>query len=77
MKEIITTVTIYFHRDKDENWEIIENLVDNMGYNENDISDIKWLGSEIEMVVEIYKDMTAKLISIEKADVTEHNIDMM
>lgn len=61
---------IYFHRDKEENWDIEEESI-SRGF---DAENILRLGSDVEMTVEIREDGTNKVLSVQGKDVS--NLDI-
>ena len=61
---------IYFHREKEENWDIEEESM-LRGFN---AENILWLGSDVEMTVEIREDGTNKVLSVQGKDVS--NLDI-
>ena len=62
---------IYFHREKEENWEI-ERLAKEKGF--KDREGILYLGYEIDMNVEIREDLKHKVLSIQGIDVSDKDI---
>lgn len=72
-ESIITSFkkTIYFHMEKGEQiWEL-ENQAKSKGFNSERL---RYLGYEVEMVVEIFEDGTNKVISIQGVDVSDKEI---
>lgn len=61
---------VYFHREKEENWDIEEESI-SRGF---DTENILWLGSDVEMIVEIREDGTNKVLSVQGKDVS--NLDI-
>ena len=61
---------VYFHREKEENWDIEEEAI-SRGF---DVENILWLGSDVEMTVEIREDGTNKVLSVQGKDVS--NLDI-
>ena len=61
---------IYFHREKEDNWDLEEKLEKKKFNTDN----ILYLGSEIEVEVELFEDGTNKVISFEGIDVSDKNI---
>lgn len=61
---------VYFHREKEENWDIEEESI-SRGF---DTENILWLGSDVEMTVEIREDRTNKVLSVQGKDVS--NLDI-
>ena len=61
---------VYFHREKEENWDIEEESI-SRGF---DTENILWLGSDVEMTVEIREDGTNKVLSVQGKDVS--NLDI-
>lgn len=64
--------TIYFHREKSENWEI-ENMANQFGFATERIPHI---GYETEIKIEILKDGTNKVLSINGIDVSDKGISI-
>ena len=63
---------IYFHREKEDNWDLEEKLEKKKFNTEN----ILCLGSEIEVKVELFEDGTNKVISFQGVDVSDKNISI-
>lgn len=63
---------IYFHREKEDNWDLEEKLEKKKFNTDN----ILYLGSEIEVEVELFEDGTSKVISFEGIDVSDKNISI-
>lgn len=63
---------IYFHREKEDNWDLEEKLEKKKFNTEN----ILYLGSEITVEVELFEDGTNKVISFEGIDVSDKNISI-
>lgn len=61
---------VYFHREKEENWDIEEESI-SRGF---DTENILWLGSDVEMTVEIREDGRNKVLSVQGKDVS--NLDI-
>lgn len=61
---------VYFHREKEENWDIKEESI-SRGF---DAENILRLGSDVEMTVEIREDGTNKVLSVQGKDVS--NLDI-
>lgn len=61
---------VYFHREKEENWDIEEESI-SRGF---DAENILWLGSDVEMAVEIREDGTNRILSVQGKDVS--NLDI-
>ena len=61
---------VYFHREKEENWDIEEESI-SRGF---DTENILWLGADVEMTVEIREDGTNKVLSVQGKDVS--NLDI-
>lgn len=66
MKEII-----YFHRSKDENYNIVDKAKEN---NINNADNLLYLGYEVAIEVEILDGGIAKLLSVQGKDVSDKNI---
>jgi len=62
---------IYFHREKEDNWEIEEKFTETFS---EDGRNMVYLGSEVKMEVEIFKDKTAKILSVNDVDVSKKEI---
>lgn len=63
---------IYFYREKEDNWDLEEKLEKKKFNTDN----ILYLGSEIEVEVELFEDGTNKVISFEGIDVSDKNISI-
>lgn len=63
---------IYFHREKEDNWDLEEKLEKKKFNTDN----ILYLGSEITVEVELFEDGTNKVISFEGIDVSDKNISI-
>lgn len=63
---------IYFHREKEDNWDLEEKLEKKKFNTDN----ILYLGSEITVEVEIFEDGTNRVISFEGIDVSDKNISI-
>lgn len=63
---------IYFHREKEDNWDLEEKL----GKKKFNTDNILYLGSEITVEVELFEDGTNKVISFEGIDVSDKNISI-
>lgn len=63
---------IYFHREKEDNWNLEKKLEKKKFNTEN----ILWLGLEIEVKVELFEDGTNKVISLQGVDVSDKNISI-
>lgn len=63
---------IYFHREKEDNWDL-EKKLEKKKFNTDNIL---YLGSEIEVEVEIFEDGTNKVIFFEGIDVSDKNISI-
>lgn len=63
---------IYFHREKEDNWDLEEKLEKKKFNTDNILS----LGSEITVEVELFEDGTNKVISFEGIDVSDKNISI-
>ena len=61
---------VYKKKKKEENWDIEEESI-SRGF---DAENILWLGSEVEMTVEIREDGTNKVLSVQGKDVS--NLDI-
>ena len=62
---------IYFNREKEENWNI-EKKGKKLGFEKSE--DLVYLGYEIEMKVEIFEDITVKVLKIQGIDVSDKDI---
>lgn len=65
--------TIYFHRSKDDNYEIVEEAK-SLGYNQT--HDLLNLGYEVEMEVEIFENGKLKVLKIAGKDVSDKGISI-
>lgn len=63
---------LYFHRGKEDNWDL-ETKLEKKKFNTDNIL---YLGSEIEVQVEIFEDGTNRVISFEGIDVSDKNISI-
>ena len=63
--------TIYFHREKESNWEI-EEKAHELGFSKSD--DIVYLGYEVGMTVLVSEDLKHKVLTIEGIDVSDKEI---
>lgn len=63
---------IYFHREKEDNWDLEEKLEKKKFNTDN----ILYLGSEISLEVELFEDGTNKVVSFEGIDVSDKNISI-
>ena len=63
---------IYFHREKEDNWDLEKKLEKKKFNTEN----IPWLGLEIEVKIELFEDGTNKVISLQGVDVSDKNISI-
>lgn len=63
---------IYFHREKEDNLDLEEKLEKKNFYTE----DILYLGSEIEVKVELFEDGTNKVLSFQGVDISDKNISI-
>lgn len=64
--------TIYFHREKSENWEL-EDKAEEFGFASNRIP---YIGNETEIEIEIFEDGTNKVLSINGIDVSDKGISI-
>ncbi len=64
--------TIYFHREKSENWEL-ENKATQLGFA---IERIPYIGDDTEIEIEIFKDGTNKVLSINGINVSDKGISI-
>lgn len=64
--------TIYFHREKEDNYEVYDAMEANNFKTDN----IMWLGSEVAMEVELFEDGSNKVLSINGKDVSKLNISI-
>jgi len=62
---------IYFHREKEENWDI-EKKGKKLRFEKSE--DLVYLGYEIGMKVEIFEDITTKVLEINGIDVSDKDI---
>lgn len=63
---------IYFHREKEDNWDLEEKLEKKKFNTDN----ILYLGSEITVEVELFEDGTNRVVSFEGIDVSDKNISI-
>lgn len=63
---------IYFHREKEDNWDLEEKLEENKFNTDN----IRWLGSEVHIKVELMKDGTNRVLELEGVDISDKNISI-
>lgn len=64
--------TIYFHREKSENWEL-EDKAKELDFVTNRIP---YIGNETEIEIEIFEDGTNKVLSINGIDVSDKGISI-
>lgn len=69
MKKFKTMV--YFHRSKEDNWEICDEAKE-LGF--KNPHDLVYLGYELEMEVEVSEDLKHKVLKIDGQDVTDKEI---
>lgn len=71
MEKIVDT--IYLHREKEDNWEL-EEQAETLGWNNS--SEILYIGSEVEMKIEITneKELKTKVLEINGIDVSDKEI---
>lgn len=69
MKSFIET--IYFNREKEENWDI-EERAENKGFENSE--KMGYLGYEVEMEVEVREDLNHKVLKINGIDVSDKGI---
>lgn len=63
---------IYFYREKEDNWELEKKLEENKFNTDN----IRWLGSEVHMKVELMEDGTNRVLELEGVDISDKNISI-
>lgn len=63
---------IYFHREKEDNWELEKKLAKKHFNTDN----ILYLGYEIQMKVELMEDGTNRVLEFEGVDVSDKNISI-
>lgn len=63
--------TIYFHREKEENWDIIEKA-EELGF--ENANDLDYLAYEVGMEVLICEDGNNKVLTINGVDVSDKEI---
>jgi hypothetical protein len=64
--------TIYFHREKSENWEL-EAKAEELGF----VAErIPYIGYETEIEIEIFEDGTNKVLSLNRIDVSDKGISI-
>jgi hypothetical protein len=61
MKSFITT--IYLHRTKEQNQEIINLAIKNGFTNKEGLEKLRFLGNEVEIVVDILEDGTSEIVN--------------
>lgn len=64
--------TIYFHREKEDNYEVYDTMEANHFKTDN----IMWLGSEVAMEVELFEDGSNKVLSINGKGISKLNISI-
>lgn len=69
MKSFIET--IYFNREKEENWSVCNRAEELCFKNPRDMI---WLGSEVEMKVEIREDNKHRILEINGTDISDKNV---
>lgn len=62
---------IYFHRDKEDNWDIRDKAEKKSFKN---ASDLRWLGLELELRIEVREDSKHKILSVNGVDVSDKEI---
>jgi hypothetical protein len=62
---------IYFHRDKEDNWDL-EDKAERLGFKEP--RELAFLGYEVEMEVEVSDTSKHRVLSIQGVDVSDKNI---
>lgn len=65
------TETIYFHKDKEDNWDIVVNAKEH-GF--KSYEDFYYLGYEIKMIVECFSNGDNKVLTINDIDVSDKGI---
>lgn len=65
------THKIYFHREKESNWELQDIAVDE-GY--TNVEELAYLGYEVKMEIEVFEDSTNVVKSINGVDVSHLGI---
>lgn len=65
---------IYFHRTREDNYEL-NDLLEELGSYEN-TDKIRGLGYEVEMTIEIDKNCNVKVLKIGNTDVSDKNISV-
>lgn len=65
--------TIYFHRDKDENWDLEAMFMEHFNA---ECRDILYTGYEIAMEIEVFENGRVKLLSVEGIDVSKENVEI-
>lgn len=63
---------IYFHREKEDNWELEEKLKKEHFNTDN----ILYLGYEIKVKVELMEDGTNRVLEFEGVDISDKNISI-
>lgn len=64
---------VYFHRDKENNWELITQAEE---LNFKGTKELSYLGYEIEFEVEIFEDGSNKVLAIDGKDATGLNLSI-
>lgn len=62
---------IYFHREREENWNI-QDKAEEVGF--RNTKDLRYFGEELELKVEVREDMKHKIISINGVNVSDKEI---
>ena len=71
--------TIYFYREKEDNWDIVDRVKE-LGFFQNipiynkSVDDLKYLGSEVEMEIEINERCQVKVLSINGIDISDKDV---
>lgn len=63
---------IYFHREKEDNWDLESKLKEKHFNAEN----ILYLGAEVECKVDLFEDGTNKLLELNGVDISDKNISI-
>lgn len=73
----LSTEKIYLHRDKEDNWDIEADLIENNGVPEKVANQVLYLGYEVGMEIDIYEDdgkLKFRVKSIQGIDISDKDI---
>jgi hypothetical protein len=65
--------TIYFNREKESNYEVVDQA-DELGFKNPE--KLKYLGYEVSFDIEIFEDLSVKVLRIDDQDVSELKISI-